>query len=37
MCYNYSLTVFNNVEEFEEVFNATFKEETIPSKLEDYY
>ena len=37
MCYNYSLTIFNNIQEFKEVFDAEFKDETIENRIEDYY
>jgi putative SOS response-associated peptidase YedK len=37
MCYNYNLLIYDNIQEFENVFEATFEDETIPSKLEDYY
>lgn len=37
MCYNYSLTIFNNLEEFQEVFNAKFIDNKIPSNFEDFY
>ena len=37
MCYNYNLLIYNNLQEFENVFGATFKDETITSKIDDYY
>lgn len=37
MCYNYNLLIYNNLQEFENVFDAKFKDDIIPSKIEDYY
>ena len=37
MCYNYNIKVYSNIAEFEQVFRATFKDETIKTTIEDYY
>jgi putative SOS response-associated peptidase YedK len=37
MCYNYSLIIFDNIKEFEEVFDAKFKDETIENRIKNYY
>jgi putative SOS response-associated peptidase YedK len=37
MCYNYNLLIHSSFQEFQNIFNATFKDETIPTKLQDYY
>ena len=37
MCYNYNLLIHDSYQEFQNIFNATFKDETTPTKLQDYY
>lgn len=37
MCYNYSLTIFNNLKEFKSTFDANFKDEKIKKAFQDYY
>jgi len=37
MCYNYNLLIHDSYQEFQNIFDVTFKDETKISKLKDYY
>ncbi|MFE3845948.1 SOS response-associated peptidase [Thermoplasmatota archaeon] len=37
MCYNYNLLIYDNFQEFQNTFDATFIENTIPTELKDHY
>jgi putative SOS response-associated peptidase YedK len=37
MCYNYNVTIYNTITEFEDEFDAKFKDKNIIKNIDDYY